>query len=124
MEPLNPYLSPDATKNHDENPVMGSVTTRRRMSIRKMDVLSVAKMLGALYAMIGLVVSLFMGAAMILGGIGGGIGLAEGLVGSIGTIIVIPLMYGIGGFIGGALLGLFYNVTAGIVGGIVLEIEV
>jgi len=124
MDQLNPYLSPDATKTHDGNPAMGSGNSRRRMSIKKMDVLSAAKMLGVLYALLGLVVSLFMGAAMILGGIGGGIGLAEGLVGSIGTIIVIPLMYGIGGFIGGALLGLFYNVTAGIVGGIVLEIEV
>jgi hypothetical protein len=38
-------------------------------------------------------------------------------------MIVIPIFYGILGFIGGLISGLIYNAAAGFMGGIELEIE-
>lgn len=41
----------------------------------------------------------------------------------VGAIIFLPIMYGIMGFIGGAIMAFVYNVVAGIAGGVELELE-
>ena len=45
------------------------------------------------------------------------------IVGGIIMMIAIPIFYGIMGFIGGAIGAVIYNIAAGIVGGIKLELE-
>lgn len=89
------------------------------LQIRSIGVLSCAKLMGALYAILGLIAGAFMtlfslaGAALSDNGNGAaalGLGAA--------AIVVIPIMYGIAGFIGGLIMGFFYNVVASVVGGV------
>ena len=63
-----------------------------------------------------------MGASIVKGeaalAVGGG-----GIVLAIVTLVGFPIMYGIIGFIGGALGALLYNLFANFVGGIEIEVE-
>jgi hypothetical protein len=98
------------------------------MVIRQIGVGSAAKIFGALYASFGLVFGVLV-ALISLAGAGmaatsddampGWIG---GLFG-VGAIIFLPLLYGVFGAIGGALTALFYNIIAGMVGGLQIETE-
>jgi hypothetical protein len=99
-----------------------------RTVIRQLGVLSMAKLQGALYALLGLIVgamfalfSLF-GATLgntFAGGHGNAIfGFAFGL----GAIIFFPIFYGVLGFVGGLVIAALYNLVAGIVGGLEIEL--
>ncbi|HYY96259.1 MAG TPA: hypothetical protein VE713_17265, partial [Pyrinomonadaceae bacterium] len=46
-----------------------------------------------------------------------------GIVGGLVLMIAIPIFYGIIGFIFGAIGALIYNIAAGIIGGLELELE-
>lgn len=102
------------------------------VEIRRVGVLSLALMTGLLYTALGLIVGLFSACASILGmagftailedvtdlsGLGGG-EIVFGLV----LVICFPFVYGIIGFIAGAILGVLYNIIAGMVGGIQVEL--
>ena len=41
----------------------------------------------------------------------------------VGAVIIFPIMYGVLGAIGAALTALFYNIIAGMVGGLQIETE-
>jgi hypothetical protein len=106
-----------------------------KLRIRKLGVLSVAK----IYAVIMLIISLifaipyglFIIIISLIGGAGAGsqdgwAGLAVGgggVVFGLLFLIGIPIIYGIMGFIFGAIGALIYNILAGIVGGIEVEVE-
>lgn len=106
-----------------------------KLKIRKLGILSVAK----IYAVMMLVMSLlfaipyglFIIIFALIGGAGAGSqdGLAGLAVGGGGVImgivfmIAIPIMYGLMGFVAGALSALIYNIFAGLVGGIQIEVE-
>ena len=90
--------------------------------VKEFDVMSVAKF----FAVLGLVWGFLMGllmvfgagtmaAAMGAGALGAGIGIA-------GLVIMI-IIGGIGGFIGGALITIIYNLVLGVMGGIVVDLE-
>ncbi|QDV83598.1 hypothetical protein [Stieleria sp.] len=115
MSTGNPYETPNVAQ---------SVTsTRRTVTVKRLDVMSCGIMLGVLYALIGLLVGgLF--SLMALGGVAaqGGDAMA-GLIGGIGAIILMPLFYGVGGFIGGVIGALLYNLCATFVGGIKFDLE-
>jgi hypothetical protein len=97
-----------------------------KIQIKKLDVLSVAK----IYALIGVIVgfiigifvAIFASAFGALGSMGGlpGMGLATGFA-SVAAIIILPIIYGIMLFISGAIGAFIYNIIAGRVGGIVFE---
>ncbi|HLX06251.1 MAG TPA: hypothetical protein VKY89_00160 [Thermoanaerobaculia bacterium] len=98
--------------------------------IRRLGILSVAKLQGALYALIGLIVggvfalfSLFgaaLGGAFSSGSHGNSIfGAAFGL----GAIILFPILYGLLGFVAGLLVAALYNLVAGVVGGVEIELS-
>ena len=89
------------------------------LTIKKIDVVSVATIFAVIYAIIGLI----LGAIVTLISLIGIRGQSSSLVFGAGSIILLPIIYGIMGAIGGALVALLYNVAARWVGGIVIETE-
>ncbi|MGD2250117.1 MAG: hypothetical protein PVF58_17070 [Candidatus Methanofastidiosia archaeon] len=96
--------------------------------IKKIGIVSLAKIQGALGAIIGFIVGLFFAAigsafwsspGMAEAGMPPGMGAFFGVA----AIILLPIAYGIGGFIGGVITAFLYNVVAGVVGGIEIELE-
>lgn len=99
------------------------------MVIRKIGVLSLGKLLAIMYAFIGALLGLLYALFALIGGgammasgsgdaaLGGGMMMGLGVA----AIIVLPILYGILGFIGGLLTALFFNIAARFAGG--LEIE-
>lgn len=95
--------------------------------IRRIGVLSAAKILGVLYAAIGLIGGAIFSCISIIGAasafsdeLGSD---AFGALFGLGAIIIFPIMYGIMGFIGGAIMAFLYNLIAGAIGGIELELS-
>ncbi len=103
-----------------------------KLRIKSVGILSIAKIYGAMGFIIGLLIGLMYGLmiiAMSLIGATAGRGSEAlamgggGIVVGIIAIIAIPIMYGFFGFISGLIGGLIYNIFAGIVGGIEIEVE-
>lgn len=97
------------------------------MVIRRVDPLSAGKIAGLLYAMIGLL----FGAVFSVIGMAGATFASEsgdgapflGALFGVGAIIVLPIFYGVLGFIAFAIGAVLYNVLAGMVGGLRVEVE-
>ncbi len=89
--------------------------------IKKIGVMQAAKIQGLFGVILGLIFGLFVGilgssfSYMMYGGNSGGFGFF--------AIIVLPIMYGIFGFIAGAIGALLYNLIAGWIGGLDIELE-
>jgi hypothetical protein len=98
-----------------------------QMIIKRVGILSVAKIQAAIMAVFGLIIGVIYGLFFMLFGAmmmsqtaGGGVStLVIGLLMMVG----IPIMYGVIGFIAGAIGALIYNLAAGFAGGIELELE-
>ena len=88
------------------------------MEIRSIEIWSAAKVLGATYALIGLIVGVLSTIAVLIGGGGNQGYMAAG--GVVGTFLII-IVYGIGGLIAGVLTAVFYNIVASVVGGIRIQ---
>ena len=97
------------------------------MIVRRIGVFSAGKLLAALYAALGLVAGLFVSLASLVGtesGMGGQHGAAPmGALFGVGAIVLLPLVYGVIGFLGGVIFAFLYNVAASVVGGIELDVE-
>jgi hypothetical protein len=95
------------------------------MVIKQVGALSCARIAGTLYAILGL----FAGAIFSLIAIVGGIGnqAAEGaMFGAFlgaGAIIIVPIMYGCLGFVTTLIMAWLYNVLAGIMGGVEIDVQ-
>jgi len=103
-----------------------------KLRIRKLGILSVAKMYAAIMLVMSLLISIPYGFFIIIfslsgaGSMGGQGGLAlggGGVVLGLGLMIGLPIIYGAMGFVGGAIGALLYNLFAGLVGGIEIEVE-
>ena len=92
-------------------------------SLRSVDVMSCAKMMGALYACIGLVILPFLVLAGFASMLVGQRGAAMSGVGMLILAILAPIFYGVMGFLLGALTAWIYNLVARRVGGIRLELK-
>lgn len=99
------------------------------MIIKRVGVLSVTKIMGAPYALPGLIIGVFFGSFMMLGTgaamLGNQSHAAAGLAGmgmGLAMIILCPIFYGVMGLIGGLITGALYNLVAGFMGGIELEV--
>jgi hypothetical protein len=96
------------------------------MVIRRIGPLSVAKVAGLLYAVMGLLfgglISLFsiVGARMIPSEETGGI---PGLLFGAAAIIVLPIFYGVLGFVMSLIAAALYNVAASAIGGVEVDIQ-
>ena len=92
------------------------------MVIKSVNVLKLGIFQGAMMAAFGLIAGLFMFMfSSMVGSMGNHSGL--GLLGGIGALIFLPIMYGIFGFIAGVISAFLYNLIAGVVGGIEIETE-
>ena len=100
----------------------------QKMTLSRLGVFSCAKVSGVLYALFGLLAGMIFSFFAL---IGTAIGIAseggpEALIGlffGIGAVVIMPIVYGIFGFIGGAITGLLYNLAASVLGGIELEFK-
>lgn len=81
-------------------------------------------MMDALYALLGLIAGAFFSLLAVAGTFAarGDEGAAALFFGA-GAIIVLPILYGILGFIGGVIIAALYNVVASVAGGIELDLE-
>ena len=83
--------------------------------IRRFGVGQTAKVLGVLYALLGvLFIPFFMLASMFA---------PDQSFGGVGLALIFPVIYGVIGFIFTAIGCLFYNLVAGWVGGIEIEVD-
>lgn len=102
-----------------------------KLRIRKLGILSVAKIYAVMMLVMSLLISIPYGLMiMIFGAAVLGSGARDGAMAGGGAIIMgllvmigLPIFYAIIGFIGGALAALVYNIFAGMVGGIEIEVE-
>ena len=98
------------------------------MIVRRVRPLSLGKMLGAMYVTLGLIAGLIISAVSVLGFAIGSVaapdelGNMAGLLFGVGAVVFIPLVYGTLGFIGGLIAALVYNLIAGVVGGVEIEV--
>ena len=102
------------------------------MTIKRFGVFSVAKMYGLLMFVAGLIIGVIYGLILIVFGAAMS-SLAPGndaMAGGISTVVMgvimmiaLPIMYGLFGFIGGAIGALIYNIMSGIIGGVKFELE-
>jgi hypothetical protein len=92
--------------------------------IKSVGVLSVAKILGLVYACLGLI---FTPLFLLMGVLGSALGQQNSPVAGIfgiGFAVLMPVLYGAVGFVGGAIGALLYNLFAKWVGGFELQIDV
>jgi hypothetical protein len=95
------------------------------MTITRVGPLSVAKIAGVLYAVIGLVIGAVFSLFAMVGGLAaaanndgaGGFAAIFGM----GAIILLPIFYGCLGFVMTAIMAALFNVVAGIVGGVEID---
>lgn len=87
------------------------MTARKR--ITRVSPMSAAQVLALLYAIVGLIAAVFLGFANVMGVRGDF---------NMGVIAIIPVAYGIGGFLGGLMMSALYNVVASTVGGIEIDL--
>jgi hypothetical protein len=92
--------------------------------VKSVGVLSVAKVMGLIYACMGLIVApLFLLMGVLVAAAGQRNNPVAGIF-SVGIALLLPVFYGVMGFIAGLIGALLYNLFAGWVGGFELEIEV
>jgi hypothetical protein len=91
--------------------------------IKSVGVLSVAKIMGLIYATLGLIFMPFLLSMAALGAIAGGGHAARGGVAAVILAVMMPILYGAIGFIMGAIGALLYNWFARWVGGIEIEVQ-
>lgn len=102
-----------------------------KMMIRKVGVLSVAKIQAIILFAVSLIFAVPLGLFFIIFGLigagaGGDAGFAMaggGIVMGLVYMIALPIMYAVIGFISGLIGALAYNLVAGMVGGIEIEVE-
>jgi hypothetical protein len=95
------------------------------MLLKRIEPFSCGKVAGVLYGAMGLVVGVIVSLAAMIGGLAGreAFGaLAGGLVG-LGAIVILPILYGGLGFIVAVIGAWLYNLAAGWVGGIEIELK-
>lgn len=97
------------------------------MVIRKIGALSLGKVMGIVYTLFGLLIGIVIAMASLFGLIArvGNPGDASplALLFGMGAIIIIPVCYGVLGFVFGMIGALLYNVVAALTGGIELTVD-
>lgn len=92
------------------------------MTIQRVHPMSFAKVSAFVYAFMGLIIGAFC-ALFALAGTGVGKGMPFGAFFGVGAIIILPILYGVIGFIGSLIGAAIYNFAANVVGGIVFDAQ-
>ncbi len=92
-------------------------------TIKSVGVLSVAKIMGVTYAVLGLLFMPFFLLAGLAGSMAGGRDNPFGTAAGLAFGIMAPIVYGVLGFIGGAISAFVYNLMTKWIGGIQLELQ-
>ena len=95
------------------------------MTIKRIVPLSLAKIAGTLYAIMGLIFGCIVSLIAVAGGFSSDESAFAGfgaMVGA-GAIIILPIFYGALGFVVTLIGAWIYNVLAGVVGGIELDVQ-
>jgi hypothetical protein len=95
------------------------------MELKRVGPWSTAKVLGTMYAAMGLIFGALFACIALVGGSIARESSEAGAFGAlfgVGAIVMFPLFYGIGGAVFGALSAWLYNIFAGMVGGIELQL--
>jgi hypothetical protein len=97
------------------------------MTLKRIGVLSCGKVMGLLYAVFGLIAGLLLSVLSLLGvAIGAASGDGEAALGAlfgVGAVILLPIVYGLLGFLAGMLVSALYNLAARFTGGLELELR-
>jgi len=95
------------------------------MIVKRVGIVSVAKIYGAISLAFGLFFGICLALASMVGvGLSGGEHPASlGAMLGAGAVVALPIFYGVMGFIGGAIGAALYNIFAGMVGGVRIEVE-
>lgn len=98
------------------------------MVIKSIGVLSLGKVMGVVYAALGLIFGGFFTFISLIGAAFGS-ALSSGeeailsLIFGVGAIFFLPVFYGVMGFVAGVITAAIYNVVAKFAGGLELQIE-
>jgi len=93
------------------------------MIIKRIEPLQCGKVAGTLYALMGLLIGLLFTFISLAGGIpSDGLSVFGPLFG-VGAVIVLPICYGVIGFLVSMLMAAFYNLVAKLVGGFEIQVE-
>src|SRR5439155_7098400 len=92
-------------------------------TITSVGVLSVAKIMGAIYAVIGLILLPFFLLASLIGSMAGGHDNPLGAIGGLVFGLFAPIFYGVLGFVFGAIGAFLYNFMAKWLGGIEVQVQ-
>ena len=95
------------------------------MVIKRIAPLSLAKIAGTLYGVMGLVFGCIVSVIATVGGFGSQTSQNPALSAmlGVGAIFILPIFYGGIGFVGMLIAAWLYNVIAGLVGGIELDVQ-
>lgn len=99
------------------------------MILRRIRVGSAAKVIGTMYAVLGLLVGLclalisMVSSGFLAGAESEGLPSWFGAAFGVGAIVVLPILYGVIGLLLGAIGSAVYNLVAGMVGGLQLELQ-
>jgi hypothetical protein len=96
------------------------------MTITRVGPLSVAKVAGLLYVVIGLIAGCVLSVFAMAGGLAASAANTEyagpmAALFGVGAIVILPIFYGVLGFIGSLIMAALFNVAAGMVGGIEVD---
>jgi hypothetical protein len=102
------------------------------LTIKRVGVLSLAKIFCVIFLVIGLIVGviyglfiMIFGAAIMsqMGGDASGAAAVGGVIGGLAAMVIMPLFYGVLGFVIGAIYALVFNAASGFLGGLELQVE-
>jgi hypothetical protein len=87
------------------------------MIVRRVEPASLARVMGSIYAILGLVIALPMGCVATV------VPTDEFGTFGLGLVILYPIIMGVAGYLGGLLSAVIYNFIAGRFGGIEIQVE-
>lgn len=100
------------------------------MVLRRIGVLSSGKIMGAMYLLLGLIIGLIYALVVFIMFVVGSAGsetsgsmAAIGIAGGLLMAVLVPLFYGVMGFLGGLLMAAIYNFIVKFTGGLELELS-
>jgi len=95
------------------------------MIITRVGPVSCAKLSGVLYAAIGLLIGGIFSLAAMAGAFASDTAGAAGIgaIIGVGAVVAFPILYGLMGFVATLIAAWLYNVAAGIVGGVEVDIQ-